>query len=73
MIEGLVIKSYGKLCNVKVDNLTYKCEVRGKYKLSNKFSNPVVSGDKVEISITNKNNGVVENILERKNFFAKRN
>ena len=51
MIEGLVVKSYGKLCNVKVDNLTYKCEVRGKYKLSNKFSNPVVSGDKVEISI----------------------
>ena len=30
MIEGLVVKSYGKLCNVKVDNLTYKCEVRGK-------------------------------------------
>ena len=28
MIEGLVVKSYGKLCNVKVDNLTYKCEVR---------------------------------------------
>ena len=71
MIEGLVVKSYGKLCNVKVDNLTYKCEVRGKYKLSNKFSNPVVSGDKVEISITDKNNGVVENILERKNYFAK--
>ena len=71
MIEGLVVKSYGKLCNVKVDNLTYKCEVRGKYKFSNKFSNPVVSGDKVEISITNKNNGVVENILERKNYFAK--
>ena len=48
---GLIIKSTGKYSLVKVDEKIYKCLLRGNFRLDNNLSNPVVSGDKVEIEL----------------------
>ena len=50
-MKGVVIKSVGNLYNVQVNNKIFKCNYRGNYKLSNNFSNPIVSGDIVEIIV----------------------
>lgn len=69
---GLVIKSVGNLYTVKSANLLYKCNYRGKNKLDNNFSNPIVSGDMVEFDLIDKENGIIDRVLERTNYFIKR-
>ena len=71
-MKGIIIKSVGNLYSIKSKNKIYKCVYRGKNKLTNNFSNPIVSGDEVEFSLNDDKNGVIENILERKNFFIKK-
>lgn len=71
-MKGLVIKTVGNLYNVQVKDKIYKCNYRGKYKLSNNFSNPIVSGDIVELELISKETGIIEEIYERKNYFLKK-
>ena len=71
-MKGLVIKTVGNLYNVQVKDKIYKCNYRGKYKLSNNFSNPIVSGDIVEIIINDEETGIIEEIHDRKNYFLKK-
>jgi len=71
-MEGVVIKSVGDIYNVKINNNIIKCNYRGKNKLNNVFSNPIVSGDKVIIQLLDNKNGIIEKIIERKNYFLKR-
>ena len=71
-MKGLVIKTVGNLYNVQVKDKIYKCNYRGKYKLSNNFSNPIVSGDIVEIIVNDEETGIIEEIYDRKNYFLKK-
>jgi len=71
-MKGVVIKSVGNLYNVQVNNKIFKCNYRGKYKVSNNFSNPIVSGDLVEVEVIDKETGVIEKIYNRKNYFLKK-
>ena len=71
-MEGVVIKSVGDLYNVKIDDNIIRCNYRGKNKLNNIFSNPIVSGDKVVIQLTDGKSGVIEKVIERKNYFIKK-
>ena len=71
-MKGTVIKSVGNLYTIKSEDKIYKCNYRGKNKLTNNFSNPIVSGDEVEFILNEDNNGIIENIIERKNYFIKR-
>lgn len=71
-MKGVVIKSVGNTYNVQVNNKIFKCNYRGKYKLSNIFSNPIVSGDIVELELISKETGIIEEIYERKNYFLKK-
>ena len=71
-MKGLVIKTVGNLYNVQVKDKIYKCNYRGKYKLSNNFSNPIVSGDIVEIIVNDEEIGIIEEIYDRKNYFLKK-
>jgi len=71
-VKGLVIKTVGNLYNVQVKDKIYKCNYRGKYKLSNNFSNPIVSGDIVEIIVNDEETGIIEEIYDRKNYFLKK-
>ena len=71
-MKGLVIKTVGNLYNVQVKDKIYKCNYRGKYKLSNNFSNPIVSGDIVEIIVNDEETGIIEEMYDRKNYFLKK-
>ena len=50
-MKGTIIKSVGNLYSIKSKNKIYKCVYRGKNKVTNNFSNPIVSGDEVEFSL----------------------
>ena len=63
-MKGTVIKSVGNLYTIKSEDKIYKCNYRGKNKLTNNFSNPIVSGDEVEFILNEDNNGIIENIIE---------
>ena len=71
-MEGVVIKSTGDLYNVKINNNIIRCNFRGKNKLNNIFSNPIVSGDKVKVQLIDNQSGIIEKIVKRKNYFIKR-
>ena len=71
-MEGVVIKSTGDLYNVKINNNIIRCNFRGKNKLNNIFSNPIVSGDKVKVQLIDNQSGIIEKVVERKNYFIKR-
>ncbi|SHH19281.1 ribosome biogenesis GTPase [Thermosyntropha lipolytica DSM 11003] len=59
--EGVVLKKYSGFYYVKQEEKIYECKLRGKLK------DPVLSGDKVIISVLSDDKGVIEKILPRKN------
>ena len=72
-MKGIVIKSYGDTCKIKASDSIYRCKIRGKHRLKNNFSNPIVSGDFVDIILSGeKGYGIIEKIYERKNYFIKK-
>ena len=71
-MKGVVIKTVGNLYTVQVNNKIFKCNYRGKNKLRNNFSNPIVSGDIVEVELIDKETGIIEDIYDRKNYFLKK-
>ena len=72
-MKGIVIKSYGDTFKIKVSDSIYRCKIRGKHRLKNNFSNPIVSGDFVDIILSGeKGYGIIEKIYERKNYFIKK-
>ena len=71
-MKGVVVKSVGDLYNVKINNNIIRCNYRGKNKIKNEFSNPIVSGDKVEIKLLDEKSGIIEKVIERKNYFIKK-
>ena len=64
-MKGLVTKSTGKWYDVKINNKIYKTILRGKLKIDNQLTNPIASGDYVEL-IKNKD-VIINNIYKRKN------
>lgn len=64
-MQGLIVSNISNIYNVKINDRIYKCNARGKFK--NEEISPAV-GDNVEILVTDeeKNEAVIEKILERK-------
>lgn len=69
-MQGLIISNISNIYNVKVNDIIYKCNARGKFK--NEDISPVV-GDNVEILVTDeeKKEAVIENILDRKKYLKR--
>ena len=75
MKEGLVIKSTGSWYLVKPDDGDpVSCKIKGRFRLDDlKSTNPVAVGDKVKYSLDPQTKvGVIEEILERRNFIVRR-
>ena len=68
MQEGIIVNNISNLYEVEIKNEIYKCQARGKIK--NEDIAPVV-GDKVKISVINGENGVIEEIIGRKNYIKR--
>ena len=74
---GTVYKSTGSWCSVKTDEgKFYQCKIKGKLRLENfKSTNPVAVGDRVDFSLEHndgENLGIIQNILERKNYIVRK-
>lgn len=70
MQKGIVTSNISDLYKVETNNITYNCNARGKFKAGD--ISPV-AGDLVEIDITDEDKkvGVIEKILERKNYIKR--
>ncbi len=75
-MEGIVIKSTGKWCQVLLkDETEYTCAIKGKFRMDGlRSTNPVAVGDIVEIIIEDENEkrGVVKSIHDRKNYIIRK-
>ena len=69
------MKSTGSWYQVLVDEHTYACRLRGKFKIKGmKVTNPIAVGDRVilEIEDTQENTGVITDILPRENYIIRK-
>ena len=74
-MTGIVIRIFGRYYTVKQNNVEYISVLRGKIKKDpemRKFSNPVAVGDVVNFSIDRDGLGIIESLVERKNFFSRK-
>jgi ribosome biogenesis GTPase len=73
-VEGLVICSTGKLCDVYSDGNIFKCTLKGNLRLKGiKTTNPISVGDRVLFELEDKSTtGRIFKILDRKNVIIRR-
>ena len=71
-MKGIVIKSTGKWYKVEIDNLIYNCVLKGKFKIENKLTNPITSGDYVDIKINEGDNATIYNVYKRNNYIIRK-
>ena len=73
MERGIVVKSTGSWYNVKLENgEVLACRIRGKFKLGEiKLTNPVAVGDIVDIEMESNLNGMIVQILPRRNYVVR--
>ena len=67
-LEGLVLKNYNGYYYVQVANAVYTCKVKGKMK-QNRFS--LATGDRVLLEPGEKGEGMIKQVLPRKNFLPR--
>ncbi len=73
MTQGLVIKSTGSNYLVEINNQIVNCKIRGKIRLSGiRTTNPVAVGDNVSVELSNDSEGVITEILPRKNYIVRK-
>ena len=71
--QGIVIKSTGNIYWVRCQNENISCVLRGKFRTKGiKTTNPIAVGDYVVFSTDDKNNHVITQILDRKNFIYRK-
>lgn len=74
-MTGVVIKSTGSWYTVRTeDHQVFNCRIRGKFRMSGiKSTNPVTVGDIVDIELEkDKENAIITNIHERKNYIIRK-
>ena len=72
-MHGLVIRSTGNSCIVLTDEgIRVECQIKGNFRIRDiKSTNPVAVGDFVNIEIES-NEGVIDEVLPRKNYVVRR-
>ncbi|HLF33799.1 MAG TPA: ribosome small subunit-dependent GTPase A [Cyclobacteriaceae bacterium] len=72
--EGLVLKSTGSWYNIRLNNReVIRCRLRGKLKLNeSKTTNPVAVGDRVVVEMEKSGEGIVHEVLPRRNYFIRK-
>jgi ribosome biogenesis GTPase / thiamine phosphate phosphatase len=73
-LKGLVLKSTGSLYSVKSESGNiYQCSIKGKLRtLDLKSTNPIAVGDNVTVELINEKDGVIKDILDRKNYIIRK-
>ncbi len=73
-VEGLVIKSTGKWCDVLADDGSLvACQIKGKFRMQGiKTTNPLSVGDRVDFELEEDETGVINEIHERRNYIIRK-
>ena len=72
-MKARVFKSTGSWYSVKAGDQFYNCRLRGKMRLDDeKVTNPVTVGDWVEIALENEEEGIIQEVLPRKNYIIRK-
>ena len=74
-MTGIVVRVFGRYYTVKQNNIEYMSVLRGRIKKDpdlRNFSNPVAVGDVVNFSIDRDGLGIIESLVERKNYFSRK-
>lgn len=72
-MEGLVTRTTGSWYRVMTDGVTVDCRLRGNYRLrGNKQTNPVAVGDQVEFLLQDDGTGMINNVLDRRNYIVRK-
>ncbi|HOY37932.1 MAG: ribosome small subunit-dependent GTPase A [Bacteroidales bacterium] len=73
MLQGLVIKSFGKTHYVKTSLGILKCSLKGALRIKGyRSSNLVAVGDRVSVEQENQGEGSIAEIFDRKNYIIRR-
>lgn len=73
MKTGIVIKTTGSWHTVRVGAEKIPCRLKGSFRTRNvKSTNPVAVGDRVVFELHDQGNGVITEILERKNYIIRK-
>ena len=72
-IEGIAIRSTGSWYSIEHDGKQYECRTRGRIRLKGaRTTNPIAIGDRVLFFLENENQGVITEILPRRNYIIRR-
>ncbi len=69
-MTGIIIKALSSFYYVESEGIIYECKARGNFR---KCGNSPLVGDRVDIEVLDTSHGVVNKILERKNFLKRPN
>jgi len=71
--KGIVIKTTGSWHSVKSGDEKFQCRLKGTFRTKDvKNTNPIAVGDHVKFEVTEKGNGIITEILERKNYIIRK-
>ncbi len=70
-LKGIVTKGHGNRFVVFADGRQISCQVRGKVKFKAEESTPVAVGDDVTITLVENNEGVIEEVAERRSLLSR--
>ncbi|MBO4588636.1 MAG: ribosome small subunit-dependent GTPase A [Bacteroidales bacterium] len=72
-MQGLVTRTTGSWYKVLSDGAAFDCRLRGNYRLrGNKQTNPVAVGDRVEFELQDDGTGMINNVLDRRNYIVRK-
>lgn len=72
-MQGLVTRTTGSWYKVLSDGTSFDCRLRGNYRLrGNKQTNPVAVGDQVEFLLQDDGTGMINNVLDRRNYIVRK-
>ncbi|OQY25040.1 MAG: ribosome small subunit-dependent GTPase A [Anaerolineaceae bacterium 4572_32.2] len=71
LLDGLVIKAQSGFFTVHTDAGNFVCQVRGRLKQERRDTDLLATGDRVRISLTKDDRGMIEEIAERKRAMAR--
>ncbi len=72
-MQGLVTRTTGSWYKVLSNGSSFDCRLRGNYRLrGNKQTNPVAVGDQVEFLLQDDGTGMINNVLDRRNYIVRK-
>ena len=70
--EGVITRAINRIYTVQCETACYQCTLRGKWKTAGGGVDPVTVGDRVKIEIIDRQTGVIQAVMRRKNQYTRK-